>query len=449
MVQGEKPPMAQTCSQPHGLDLADRLSDVPVRALTSVKRASEDGDEPGDDTRRGEVDLQKNLRDVNEQLVLSMLRSQELAEAAALANAQLALSEMRFRSLVDSIAAIVWSADARGWIRFDPQWHFLTGLEAGEPSSQWDWLQGVHEADHERVRTTWERSIATGCTYECEHRLKLRRGGTIWVQARAVHIPREGQPVLEWMGMMADTTARKIVEEARERFIGVLGHDLRTPLTAIIMSAESLERMDEPEDRVRVTGLIGRCSQRMNRMIADVLDFTRGRLGGGIPLSPTTANFGHACRDSVNELRAAYPAREIVFEASGDLVGVWDVDRISQVVSNLVGNAVQHGVDPVRVKVHREGDELVLVVNNQNAGEPVPVELLPHLFEPFQRGGPDEHTHAGLGLGLYIVGEIVRAHGATIEVTSTAEGGTTFTSRWPRITTLAEVAQRSSPLAAL
>jgi PAS domain S-box-containing protein len=422
--------MAQSSVHLQRRDAGVACSSSPWRGPVSVSRTTTglDGSERAAPPPSGSDDL----RDVNEQLVLSMLRQQQLAEAAALANAQLARSEMRFRALVDSIAAIVWSADARGWIRFDPAWHVMTGLEASDPPDRWDWLQGVDDADRERVRAAWDHAIATGSTYECEHRLKLRDGRKIWVQARAVPIPGEGLPVLEWMGMMADITSRKLVEEARERFIGVLGHDLRTPLSAIRLCAESLERMEEPEDRAHLSAIIGRSVGRMNRMIADVLDFTRGRLGGGIPLSPVKGDFDGICRESVTELRAAFPDRTITYQASGDPAGTWDVDRIAQVVANLVANAVQHGVDPVRVTVRGEGDEVVLVVNNKNAGEPIPEVLLPHLFEPFRRGAADDHTRQGLGLGLYIVSEIVRAHDASIAVTSTATDGTTFTSRWPR-----------------
>jgi signal transduction histidine kinase len=102
------------------------------------------------------------------------------------------------------------------------------------------------------------------------------------------------------------------------------------------------------------------------------------------------------------------------------------------VVSNLVGNALEHGVDPVRVTIRGQGDEVVLEINNQNLGPPVRAELLPLLFEPFRGGAPDDHHRTGLGLGLYIASEIVRAHGGTIEATSSLAEGTTVRSRWPR-----------------
>ncbi len=383
--------------------------------------------------RRDDEDLINQLREVNQELVLATLRSHELAEEAEEAHALVALRELRFRSLVKAVAAIVWTADADGWVRFDPQWHVLTGLVVGGPPSQWDWLEGVHVADREHVRATWAASVASGSVYECEHRLSGRDAGCTWVQARAVPVRGDRGQVLEWIGMMDDITSRKLVEEARERFIGVLGHDLRTPLTAINMGAASMATSgDLPARHLRTVEIVGKCAGRMGRMIGDVLDFARGRLGGGIPLTPQLTNFGRICRDVVTELVTIHPDRRIVLETSGDLVGVWDVDRVQQVVANLVGNAVEHGGDPVRLSVRDDGDDVVLVVNNKNLGPPVPAELLPLLFEPFRRGAAGDESSSGLGLGLYIVSEIVRAHRGTIVVTSSEAEGTTFTSRWSR-----------------
>jgi PAS domain S-box-containing protein len=383
---------------------------------------------------RGQTDqLHQQLREVNQRLVLATLHAHELAEEAEHARGVATLSELRLRTLVNSIAAIVWTADAGGFIRFDASWHVLTGLTQVEPSSQWDWLGGVHPDDRQRVRAAWAAAVDGGTVYECEHRLVTPEGNIAWVQASAVPILGAHGQVREWIGLMADITPRKLVEEARDRFVGVLGHDLRTPLTAIVMAADQLTsepEMLEPQQIV-VVGLIRKCAWRMQRMVVDVLDFARGRLGGGIPISPAPANFGEACRDAVTELRSVHAARRIVLEMSGDLDGVWDVGKVQQAVSNLVGNALEHGVDPVRVSVRSEADDVVLEVNNQNLGPPLPAEILPQLFEPFRRG-PARSDSAGLGLGLFIVKEIVRAHGGAIEVTSSEAEGTTFSSRWSR-----------------
>ena len=138
------------------------------------------------------------------------------------------------------------------------------------------------------------------------------------------------------------------------------------------------------------------------------------------------------CEEVIEEMQQAHPARMLSFEAAGDLRGQWDPDRVEQVISNLLGNAVAHGTGPVRVTCRDKGDEVVTTVHNQ--GRPIPAAAIPTLFEPFTRAAPDvDGARAkGLGLGLYIAAEIVHAHGGTISVTSTADDGTTFTIRWPR-----------------
>jgi signal transduction histidine kinase len=138
------------------------------------------------------------------------------------------------------------------------------------------------------------------------------------------------------------------------------------------------------------------------------------------------------CEEVVEEMKQAHPDRAIRVEAAGDLRGDWDPDRVEQVISNLIGNAVTHGTGPVRVTGRDEGDEVVTTVHNQ--GPAIPAAAIPTLFEPFTRPAPaaEGARRKGLGLGLFIAGEIVQAHGARISVTSTAGEGTTFTIRWPR-----------------
>jgi signal transduction histidine kinase len=167
-------------------------------------------------------------------------------------------------------------------------------------------------------------------------------------------------------------------------------------------------------------------------MIRDLLDFARGRLAGGIPVAPRPCDLQALCDEVVEEMRQAHPDREIHFEAAGDLHGEWDRDRVEQVVSNLVGNAIVHGTGAVCVTARDEGDEVVTTVHNQ--GPAIPAEAISTLFEPYTRPAEeaDGPRSKGLGLGLYIASEIVHAHGGTISVTSAPGEGTTFTIRWPR-----------------
>jgi sigma-B regulation protein RsbU (phosphoserine phosphatase) len=167
----------------------------------------------------------------------------------------------------------------------------------------------------------------------------------------------------------------------------------------------------------------------MTQMIRDLLDFTRGHLGGGIPVEPAQADLAEICSRVVDETKAVHPQREIELSTRGDLSGLWDASRLEQVVSNLVSNAVHHGQD--RILVEAVGEPIQVVLRVRNGGPPIPPTELPTLFEAF-KGPRDRRATQGLGLGLYIVKEIVRAHGGTVEVTSSAEEGTTFACIWRR-----------------
>jgi sigma-B regulation protein RsbU (phosphoserine phosphatase) len=168
----------------------------------------------------------------------------------------------------------------------------------------------------------------------------------------------------------------------------------------------------------------------MSRMITDLLDFTRARLGGGVPLQRRPAELVELVRATLEEFEVTHPGRVVLSHAGGPYTGEWDPDRLAQVVSNLVGNALQHGAadTPVQVVLREEGAELVLSVTNQ--GPPIPEALLPHVFDPFRRA--TSSPRQGLGLGLYIVQQLVLAHGGSITVSSDAASGTTFTVRLPR-----------------
>jgi len=219
-----------------------------------------------------------------------------------------------------------------------------------------------------------------------------------------------------------------------ELFAGVLAHDLRNPLGAIMTAAQLLlmrpegagERTAKPLARIMSSG------QRMTRMIDQLLDFTRARVGGGIAIQPRDSNLADLCNQAVSELELIYPDRKIECSFLGDLGGRWDPDRVLQIVSNLVANAGQHGAAMAGVQVTADGvhpDAVVLEVHNDGAIAPA---LLPNLFDPFRGTQHRREQSRGLGLGLYIVKELARAHGGTVEVTSSAADGTTFTVRLPR-----------------
>jgi signal transduction histidine kinase len=224
--------------------------------------------------------------------------------------------------------------------------------------------------------------------------------------------------------------------EARRRtvdyILGIVGHDLRNPLGAVHMSAALLQKRGALAGwQARTVERMRSSAGRMGRIIADLLSYTRTRLGNGLPIARRPARLDELVQRVVDELSAANADREITIQAEGDVSGEWDPDRLEQVASNLVSNAVDHGdpASPVRVELAGEPDHVVLRVRNE--GPPVPPEVLGHLFEPFSRG-PDEKSRkaSGLGLGLYIAREIVRGHGG--EIAASSQGETVVTVRLPR-----------------
>ena len=217
----------------------------------------------------------------------------------------------------------------------------------------------------------------------------------------------------------------------RDQFIGVLGHDLRTPLGVVTTGVALLAvPEDNPQRRARVVARIMNSTQRMERMIGDLLDLTRARLGGSMPLKRRPADLRQVSEEAMLEIGAGHPEAVLRFQASGDLRGEWDADRLAQVVSNLVGNAIQHGGGtPVTLTGQEQGDSVTIAVHN--GGPPIPAEVLPFVFEPLARGRA-EGASGSIGLGLFIARAIVSAHGGDIEVSSSTDAGTTFTVRLPK-----------------
>lgn len=219
------------------------------------------------------------------------------------------------------------------------------------------------------------------------------------------------------------------LERARDLFVGILAHDLRTPLGAIAMSAQALMLTDELPDRCREAATrIGHSGSRMQRMIDDLLDFTRTRLGSPLPLALSNSDLKDVCARALDEIRAVHPERDFLLECQGRLAGRWDANRLAQLLANLLGNAVQHGAadHPVALRVRRVEDGVIAEVHNR--GTPIPPHMRHQIFDPLMRGPRHgiERRRTGLGLGLYIARQIAVAHQGTLTVAS-SESGTTFT----------------------
>ncbi|WNG21930.1 HAMP domain-containing histidine kinase [Cystobacter fuscus] len=219
-----------------------------------------------------------------------------------------------------------------------------------------------------------------------------------------------------------------------QKLIGIVSHDLRNPLSAILMGTSLLMRRETLDARTTQSLVrIQSAAERATRMIKDLLDFTQARLGGGLRIERRPMDMHQLIQGVMDEVEVAWPEREIRLQRQGDGQGEWDADRMAQVVQNLVTNAIKYSPaeSPVYVTLHGEEAEVILSVANQ--GPPIPADKLTSIFEPMQRATAEvDKAGRSVGLGLYIVKRILDAHEGRIEVVSTPQEGTRFTVWLPR-----------------
>jgi two-component system, sensor histidine kinase and response regulator len=219
--------------------------------------------------------------------------------------------------------------------------------------------------------------------------------------------------------------------QVNELFIAVLGHDLRTPLSAIMHGAELIQLLSKEAKVADTAKRIYSSGDRMEKMVRQLLDVAQIR-SGGLTISKSRSDYKTVCQRIVEEIQAAYPSADIRLECRGDLAGSFDADRMSQILSNLVANAVQHGEAGAPVLLAVDGSQArQLVTRVQNKGR-IPAETLERIFMPFHSANTGRSARNGLGLGLYIVKQFVEAQGGTVTVTSTQNDGTCFEIVLPR-----------------
>ena len=266
----------------------------------------------------------------------------------------------------------------------------------------------------------------------------LRRGGAqVPIEATAAPIGEGAR--LGRVVVFHDVSERREAEHAakeraqfEEKLIGIVSHDLRTPLNVVSMSSSlMLTRNKLDETDARAASLIRNSGRRAARMVSDLLDFTQARLRPGLPATRQQADVHQIAKLVVEELQVTWPDHRIRVEATGDGTGNWDPDRIAQLMTNLLSNALKYGKREGEVLLRTTGAGSAVTLEVHNEGNPISPELMPILFQPMQRG-KEVQTDRSVGLGLFIAQDIVRAHRGTIEVTSSESEGTTFTVRLPR-----------------
>jgi len=227
------------------------------------------------------------------------------------------------------------------------------------------------------------------------------------------------------------------VDKARDLFLGMLGHDLRGPLSTIANCA-TMDLRTRPDDSPRAAVILRSVTQ-MKALLDDLVEYTRHRLGSGLAIDPANLQLDQFARDTLDEIAAISSGRVLNLEVEGDMEGEWDARRLHQALSNLVFNALKYGLPSAPIRISLNGthaDEVVVAV--ENAGKPIPRRVLPTIFDPLSRAAADDGdvdsqvAGANLGLGLYVVREIANAHGGSVDVTSD-DSATRFELKLPRL----------------
>ncbi len=338
-------------------------------------------------------------------------------------------AERHLRDVIDNLPDLAWTTLADGRADFyNRRWYEFTGTHPDDIKTM-----GVRTVDDpvalDAIRVRWRECLATGQPFDMEHTLRGGDGGSRWFLTRVRPLRDGAGTIRRWIGSSVDIDDRRREEAFRETFLGVLGHDLRNPLSAVLTTARILIKREAIATQIRPQlERIIRSGERMQRMIDQLLDLTRARLAGGIPISRSIAPVSLApiVARIVDELRGAHPDQAIELEMDESCRARLDSDRFEQVLSNLVGNAVLHGdpSSPVRVALELAGDDVRVRV--ENGGPPIDAQFLPVLFNPFVRNSKPASRTSGLGLGLYISERIVDAHGGRVDVRSSSEEGTRF-----------------------
>jgi PAS domain S-box-containing protein len=371
------------------------------------------------------------------QVILSIVRDISARRAA---EQRLRDSEERFEKafMANPSAMTLHSLVDDRYLDVNPALLRVTGFSREEIIGRTPKELGVF-VDLDDLRRLSARVLEVGSVVDEELKLytKDRRINTVLWSAERLEL--RGEPCV--LTVSVDITARKAAEEELERrvelekqLVGIVSHDLKNPLAAILLQVGVAVRFGGLDERtLKMLARIQRAAERGSRMVSDLLDFTQVRLGGFIPIEPRRLNLGDVVRQTIDELRPLFSGRQLDLSIEGDLEGSWDGERLGQVVSNLVSNAVKYSPSDtgVAVRVHAEGEWVVLEVHNE--GAPIPEERLPRLFEPLQRAASGvDKAGRSVGLGLYIVNQVVLAHGGSVGVVSAEGKGTTFTVRLPR-----------------
>ena len=350
-----------------------------------------------------------------------------------------ARAERALRETSERLTNILESA-SDAFLALDQEWRITfanralaSRLPTGAADSGRSLWSVIPELGEPSVRSALERTMTEGIREPIQLELPTLGGG--WFELRPFKLPEGLGLALE---EITERRERQIQEQLRrefaERLVGIISHDIRTPLSAISVSADLLARgISDPLALRRSTDRIQSSSQRATRLINQMMEWTQASIGGGLPIQRRQADLLMILRQTLSEVQAANPGRQFQSSLQGEAWGQWDPDRLAQVFSNLLGNAAQHSppTSPVAVSAAVEPDAVSITIANENVAGPIPPDVQETLFEPFRRGPSASRASSSIGLGLYIARHLIERHGGRISVESNA-AGTRFVVRLPR-----------------
>ncbi len=367
------------------------------------------------------------------QSVRHALRLRTLDVAARAAQEALRASEEFNRRVLESSHDCVKVLDLEGrLVSMSASGYRLMGIPTTTSVTGRPWLGFWSEDQRPAAAAALSEVQAGGVGHFVGH-CDSTAGATLWWDVVLTPIlDAAGRPE-RLLAISRDVTKQKRQAEFEQQLIGIVSHDLRNPISAMIMGASLIKHKTTADSPLASTaGRIVKSGERATRLIRDLLDFTQVRLGGGVPIERRAADIHLVCSQAIEEIALNYPERQIVHAPEGDGHGAWDADRLAQVVGNLVRNAVSYGAPGAPITVCSTGDATTVTIHVHNHGKPIPGDVLPTLFEPFKRGERKHDPERSVGLGLFIVREIVAAHGGHVEVRSDADDGTSFQVALPR-----------------
>lgn len=373
------------------------------------------------------------------ELLAARKRTDGLLASERAAQERLKVTQSRLRQALRLGSLYLWEMDVvAGKRHYDDEVARLLGYETARPVSEAEFSARVHPADQASEHEAMTAALAKGQAYHCTFRVKELSGALRTVESSGSVLLDDDEKMTRIVGVLSDVTdivrQREQAEDRAlfaEQMVGIVSHDLRTPLSAILVGSQMLVRDEAVEAKLRIASRVTSAARRAQRLVEDLLDFTLVRVGRGLSVSRRPVDVHAQVAATVEELALSAPGRTLHHSKIGDGLCSVDPDRLAQLVGNLVGNACTHGAPDTPVSIATEGADDLIRISVSNQGSPIAPEQQARIFEPMVRGATSDSAARSVGLGLYIVRAIATAHGGQVSVSSTRER-TTFMFTFPR-----------------